>query len=121
MPRAKKTAEEGKEGKEPKETKARPSGAEFEKKVIELAEKGLTAEKIGEALRREGIHPREYEKISKVLKKKGKYVNPDLKNMETKLEKIKTHVHSNKQDKRAIRDKERADAKLRRARHYFKQ
>jgi predicted metal-dependent hydrolase len=118
MPRAKKTTEEG---KEVKETKVRPSGSEFEKKVIELAEKGLTAEKIGETLRREGVHSREYEKISKILKKKGRYVNPDLKNMETKLEKIKAHVNKNKQDKRAIIDKEKADAKLRRAKHYFKQ
>jgi hypothetical protein len=38
------------------------SQAEFEKKVKELAEKGLTSEKIGEELRRQNIHPKEYNK-----------------------------------------------------------
>ncbi len=41
----------------------------FEKKVLELASKGLTSEKIGEELRKQGIHPKEYnKKISKILK-----------------------------------------------------
>ena len=118
MPRAKKIVEEEKETKEPK---AKPSESEFEKRVIELAEKGLTSEKIGEALRRERIHPRDYKKISKILKVKGKYIIPDLKNIETKLGKISVHTQKNKQDKRAIRDKERIAAKLRRAKAYFKQ
>ena len=36
------------------------SEKEYEKKVLELAEKGLTSEKIGETLRKENIHPKEY-------------------------------------------------------------
>ena len=45
------------------------SDKDFEKKVIELAKKGLTSEKIGETLRKENIHPKEYKKkISKILK-----------------------------------------------------
>jgi len=71
MPRTKKTSEEK------REVKTKISHEEFEKKVMELAEKGLTAEKIGESLRKEGIHSREYKKISKILKEKGKYINPD--------------------------------------------
>jgi hypothetical protein len=118
MPRAKKIADEE---KVTKEIKAKPSEAEFEKKVIELADSGLTSEKIGEALRREGIHSRDYRKISKILKAKGKYINPDLKNMETKLGKVSVHAQKNKQDKRAIREKERIAATLRRAKAYFKQ
>ena len=71
------------------EEKKKISQAEFEKKVIELANKGLTAEKIGESLRQQGTHPREYnKKISKILKEKGKYINPDLKNIEEKLKRI---------------------------------
>ena len=38
------------------------SQADFEKKVIALAKKGLTSEKIGEALRKEGIHPNDFNK-----------------------------------------------------------
>ncbi len=94
------------------------SQEEFEKKVLELAEKGLTSEKIGETLRRQGIHPKEFKnKISKILG--NKYINPDLKNVEEKLEKIKKHFEKNKKDRRAMRDKDRAVAKLQRLKKYF--
>ena len=94
------------------------SQADFEKKVIELAKKGLTAEKVGESLRREGIHPKEFnKKISKILGKD--YVNPDLKNISDKLEKIKSHFEKNKGDKRAMREKDRIFAKLRRTKKFF--
>ena len=92
---------------------------EFKKRVIELAESGLTAEKIGEALRKEEIHSKEYgEKISKILG--NKYVQPDEKNIQKKLENLERHSAKNKGDKRAIRDKQRAFAKLRRLRKYLK-
>jgi ribosomal protein S15P/S13E len=115
MPRTKKPIEEK------KEEKIKLSEAEFDKKVVELAEKGMTAEKIGETLRKQGIHPKEHKKISKVLKEKKLYVIPDIKNIETKLENISKHTGKNKQDKRAIRERERISATLRRAKKYFKQ
>ena len=94
---------------------------EYEKKILGLAKKGLTAEKIGEQLRKQGIHSKEYDKkISKVLKEKGKYINPDLKNIEEKLEKIKKHYEGNKQDKRSMRDRDRTAAKLRKIKKYHK-
>ncbi len=97
------------------------SQEEFEKKVIELASKDLTSEKIGEELRKKGIHPKEYDKkISKILKEKGKYVNPDIKNIENKLEKIKKHYEKNKQDKRSMREKDRIFSKLRRIKKFHK-
>lgn len=97
------------------------SQAEFEKKVIELADKGLTSEKIGEELRKQKIHAKEYnKKISKILEAKGKYVNPDLKNVEEKLERIKKHYKTNKQDKRAMREKDRIFAQVRKLKKYFK-
>lgn len=102
-----------------KEKKSKISQQEYEKKVFELSKKGLTAEKIGESLKKEGIHPKEYEKkISKILG--DKYVNPDLKNVEKKLERIKTHFEKNKQDKRAMREKDRVFAQLRKLKKYFK-
>lgn len=95
------------------------SRADYEKKVLELADKGLTSEKIGEELRKQEIHPKEYDKkISKILG--DKYINPDLKNVETKLERIKTHFEKNKQDKRAMREKDRVFAQLRKLKKYFK-
>ena len=97
------------------------SQLEFEKKVIQLAEKGLTAEKIGEELRQQKIHPKEYpKKISKILKDKKIYINPDLKNIEIKLEKVKKHFKENKQDKRAKREKDRIFSQLRKIKIYNK-
>jgi len=100
--------------------KKKLSATEYENKVVELAKTGLTSEKIGEALRREGIHPAEHEKkISKILKEKGLYVNPDLKNVSAKLENLEKHYQNNKQDKRALKDRERIFGKLRKLRAYF--
>jgi len=95
--------------------------AEYEKKVIELAEKGLTSERIGQELRNQEIHPKEYnKKISQILKEKNLYQNPDLKNVETKLERIKNHYEKNKQDKRAMREKDRVFSQVRRTKKYLK-
>lgn len=97
----------------------RLSQKDYEKKVLELAKKGITSEKIGEELRKEGIHPKEYnKKISKILEEK--YINPDLKNVEVKLERIKKHYEKNKQDKRAMREKDRVFAQLRKLKKYSK-
>ncbi len=97
------------------------SNIEYEKKVIEFSKKGFKSEKIGEQLRQEGIHPREYgKKISKILKEKDIYVNPDLVNIEEKLKKVVEHYKKNKQDKRAKREKDRIYAKLRKLKKYLK-
>jgi ribosomal protein S15P/S13E len=94
------------------------SKEEFEKRVLELADKGLTSEKIGETLRREGIHPKEFgKKISKIMG--NKYISPDMKNIQENLEKIKKHFEKNKKDRRAMRDKEKTSAKLRRLKKYL--
>ncbi|MBA7594213.1 hypothetical protein ES703_01152 [subsurface metagenome] len=88
---------------------------------MELISKGLTSEKIGEELRKQGIHTKEYnKKISKILGEKNKYINPDMKNIEEKLEKIKKHYEKHKQDKRAMREKDRIFAKLRKIKKYHK-
>lgn len=107
--------------KKVKEEKPKLSQEEFEEKVIELSKKGLTAEKIGEELRRQNIHTMEFKKrISQILKEKNIYVNPDIKNVEKKLEKIKKHQEKSKQDKRAMRERERIFAHLKKLREYFK-
>jgi len=120
MPKKEEKTEEVKETK-PKVTKKKITQAEFEKKVMELASKGLTSEKIGETLRKENIHPKEYtKKISKILKEKEKYINPDLKNVEEKLERLKKQVENNNQDKRAMREKDRVFSQLRKLKKHFK-
>ena len=108
-----------KKEKEIKKVK-RISLVDFEKKVLELAEKGLSSEKIGEELRQQEIHPKEFgKKISKILKEKGKYFSPDLKNVEAKLDRIQKHFEKNKQDKRAKREKDRVFSQLRKIKKYL--
>lgn len=96
------------------------SQSEFEEKVIELGKKGITSEKIGEELRKQKIHPKEYnKKISQILKEKKLYVNADLKNIEKKLEKVSKHYEKNKQDKRSMREKDRIFAQRKKLSKYF--
>ncbi len=102
----------------PKKEKVKLTQKEYEQKILALAKEGLTAEKIGEKLKREDIHPKEFSsKISKILGKD--FVSPDLKNIEKKLEKVKTHYIDNKQDKRAKREKDRIFAQLRKVKKYM--
>jgi len=121
MPKITKTKGKNKEKTEEKKKPNKVSQAEFEKKVLELAKKNVTSEKIGEILRKEGIHSSNYnKKISVILKEKEIYDNPDLKNVEKKLEEIKKHYEKNKQDKRAMRERDRIAAKVRKLKKYFK-
>ncbi len=116
-----KKSESEKEEKKVKIEKKKITQEEFEKKVVELAKKGLTSEKIGEELYNQGIHPKEYnKKISKILKGEKIYTNPDLRNVEIKLARIKKHQETNKQDKNAMREKDRVFSQLKRLKTYFK-
>jgi ribosomal protein S15P/S13E len=104
-----------------KEEQKKLSQEEFENKVIELAKTGLTAEKIGENLRNQGLHPREYnKKISQILKEKNLYIIPEIKNLEAKLERISIHYSKNKQDKRAMRERERILSQIRKIKKYHR-
>jgi len=108
-----------KKQEEKEEDKKKLTLEEYVKKVLELADKGLTAEKIGEELKRRSIHPKEHgKKISKILK--DKYVNPDLKNSEEKLQKIEEHLKKNKQDKKAKRERSRVFSQVRKIKKYLK-
>jgi ribosomal protein S15P/S13E len=94
---------------------------EFEKKVIDFAKKGLTCEKIGESLRKEAIHPKEHsKKISKILKESNLPTNPDLQNIQAKFDRITKHYEKNKQDKRAMREKDRVFSQQRKLKKYLK-
>ncbi|KHO55366.1 MAG: hypothetical protein QT10_C0002G0026 [archaeon GW2011_AR19] len=94
---------------------------EFEKMILDLAKKGLTAEKIGGELRKQKIHPKEYDKkISKILKEENLYILPDLKNMQEKFKRVEEHLKKNKQDKRALREKSRFLSDLGKIKKYHK-
>ncbi|MBI2003858.1 hypothetical protein HYS72_00130 [Candidatus Pacearchaeota archaeon] len=101
------------------ENKEKITQKEFEKMVLDLAKKELTAEKIGEELRKQKIHPKEHDKkISKILKENNLYISPDLKNIEEKFKKIEKHLEKNKQDKRALNEKSRIFSQIRRIKGY---
>ena len=93
---------------------------DFKARVMEMAEKGMTSEKIGETLRRQGIHPQEYGKISRILKEKGLYQPPEIKNIREKLDRVTAHKEKNIQDKRAMRERERIFSLLRKQKQYHK-
>ena len=104
--------------KESKKIAKKLTQAEYEKEVLELASKDLTSEKIGEMLRKRDIHPREYnKKVSEIIGEK--YLNPDLKNIKKKLERIQKHSEKNKQDKRAKREKDRVFSQLKKIKEYL--
>lgn len=112
------TKTEAKEEKHTEKKKEKLTQEEFEKKVIKLADEGLTAEKIGEQLKKQGIHSKEYnKKISQILG--SKYKNPDLENISLKLSRIEKHAEKNHSDKRAMREKGRIFAQLKRLKEYL--
>jgi ribosomal protein S15P/S13E len=121
MPKKSTDSENKIEESEKKETISKKlSNEEYEKRVIELAKEGLTSEKIGELLRKEGTHTKDYnKKISKILKEKELYSNPDLKNIEKKLESLDKHFQNNKQDKKAKKDREKIYGNYRKLKGYF--
>jgi len=119
-PSKEETSTPSKESKKDKKSK-KLTEKEFEKKVLDLSKSGLTSEKIGESLRKEGIHPKEHDKkISKILKDHDSYEDPELKNVQEKLDRIEAHLKKNKQDKRAIREKSRVFSQRRKIKKYLK-
>jgi small subunit ribosomal protein S15 len=91
--------------------------------IVKLADKGMTAEKIGLVLRDQYGIPQAklYNiKIGQVLKEKGKFEEPTIKNLKTKLESIITHFKKNKQDKRSGRALIKTKAKLKKREDHIK-
>ncbi|MDO8623238.1 MAG: hypothetical protein Q7R52_03240 [archaeon] len=103
------------------EPKKETTKEDYEKLVVEMAKKGITSEKIGIELAKQGIHTKNQgKKISKILKENKLYVNPDLKNVSDKLERVSKHYDKNRQDKRAKREKNRITSQIKNLRNYFK-
>jgi len=105
-----------------KKTSSKSSSKSYEKKIVELAKQGHGPEKIGLELKKQGFNLKELKqkkKISDVLKENDLYENPDVKRVGEKLERIKTHYENNKQDKRAMRERDRIFSKLRRLKKHF--
>jgi len=101
-------------------TQKKLTRVDIEKKIVALAEKGLTSEKIGLELKKLGILPKDYPKrISQILKENNLYKSPDKINLEKKLKNLQDHASKNKQDKRSIRESIRYQSKLRKIEMYL--
>lgn len=89
--------------------------------IIKLANKGLTAEKIGLTLRDQYGIPkvRLYNlKIKEVLKEKGLFEEPTIKNLKEKVALIENHFKKNKGDKTSERSLIISKAKLKKREDY---
>ena len=89
--------------------------------ILKLANKGLTAEKIGLTLRDQyGIPKTKLYgfKIKEILEKEGKFQEPTNINLKGKLDKIINHYKKNKQDKKAERSLVITKAKLKKRDEY---
>ena len=104
-----------------KTLKTELSQEEAEKLIVEMAKKGITAEKIGLSLRDEhGFQKQKTKvKISEVLRKHNLYVSPDVTNLQKKSLVLIDHIKKNKQDKKAKRDLVRIDANLKKQKAYL--
>ena len=90
--------------------------------ILKLANKGMTAEKIGLALRDQyGIPKTKLYgfKIKEVLEEKDKYDDPNIKNLKTHLDKIQEHYKKNKGDKKAERSLMIIKAQLKKREEYL--
>ncbi|MEM3405519.1 MAG: hypothetical protein QW117_00930 [Candidatus Pacearchaeota archaeon] len=80
---------------------------EIEKIIIELAKSGLTAEKIGLVLKQKyninNVKKETGKKISQILKENNLYIDPDIKNLKEKKERLEKHIAKHKHDYTAKR------------------
>ncbi len=91
---------------------------EIENLVVDLAKKGLTAEKIGLVLRDQHGWQKDKTKvkISKILEKNDLYVQPDISNLEQKISSLRDHMETHKQDKKAKRELVKLEARIKKLR-----
>ncbi len=89
--------------------------------IIKLANKGMTAEKIGLTLRDQYGIPRVkiYNlKIKKVLDEKGLFEEPTIKNLQKKSENLSKHMNSHKHDQVGKRSQTITKAHLKKRQDY---
>lgn len=109
MPRKKseKTEEKTAEKAEKKESKTEEKKVEanVEEKIVELAKKGISPEKIGLELKKQGLFVKKTlgKRITEVLKSRGIEMNADLLNLQRNVETLKKHISINKLDFKAKR------------------
>lgn len=73
---------------------------QVKEKIIELAKKGLTTEKIGLELKKEGIFAKKIlgKRVGQILKEKNLYTSADVRNLEKIVERLRKHLSVHKHD-----------------------
>ena len=92
---------------------AKLTAKEYETKVLELAKRGLTSEKIGQELKKEKIYSKDNKKIGRILKENKLFKSPDMENLKTRVEKLEKHAKMHIQDQTYRRALNIKAAKLR--------
>jgi small subunit ribosomal protein S15 len=99
------------------------SKEEVESLVVKLAKQGNAPEKIGLILRDSYGIPKANlvgEKIAKILKKNGLYEKPrDLMSLVKKINELKKHFNSNKQDRVCKRSIQITESKINKLARYY--
>jgi ribosomal protein S15P/S13E len=86
--------------------KAKITKEDFEKTVLDLAKKGMTTEKIGLELKKQGIKKAKKDfgvRISSILKKHNIYTSPEKQNVTKTIDTLKKHITKNHHDYSARR------------------
>ena len=94
--------------------------SELKKIVLDLGRKGLTAEKIGLELKNNYNTSASQlkTKINKILKEGGIDKDPDITNLEKKIEQLKKHKSKNKHDYNTLVALSITSAKIRKLKKY---
>jgi small subunit ribosomal protein S15 len=111
-----------KEKKHEKPVWLKYSAEEVKAIILKLANKDMTAEKIGLTLRDQyGIPKTKLNgfKIKQVLKEKEKYDDPNIKNLKANLTIIEAHNKKHKHDQNAKRSMNITKAKLKKREEYL--
>jgi ribosomal protein S15P/S13E len=108
------------ESKSEKEKESKETPVDIEKTIVDLANQGLTSEKIGLVLKEKySIKPKmQGIVIGKILKKHNLYQMPDIKNLASSIEQIRKHLDRNKHDHKTKRTVLIKEAKLKKLRQY---
>ncbi|MFW6283743.1 MAG: hypothetical protein ACOC1P_06895 [Minisyncoccales bacterium] len=90
--------------------------------ILDLAEEGKTSEKIGLILKEKyGVYAKNFDlKIGRVLREEDKWVDPDIKNVKKKLERLEENLRESKHDYPAKQAMFQKGAKLRSLKKYRK-
>jgi ribosomal protein S15P/S13E len=96
---------------------AKLTESEYEKKILELASKGMTSERIGLELKKEKVYSKDFKRrIGEVLQENNIRNEPDLDHLKAAVQTLEKHAKVHKQDMTFKRSLSMKSAMLRKTR-----